>query len=144
MRHPVDVNLTLWFLIKSGYYIVTSPSTALKKTKHQGIPSESLTLWWNTQDGKIRSLKRTLNGQREEALGFVVPYSIWFCDGATFVFSQPPWVSDQGPMKIHKAWVAIDVDWPNPLDCTDLNQCGACRDAVLCRLCYIQSFEMPF
>ena len=28
-------------------------------------------------------------------------------------------------------------DWPNSLDCTDLNQCGARRDAELCRLCYI-------
>ena len=28
--------------------------------------------------------------------------------------------------------------WPNSLDCTDLNQCGARRDAELCRLCYKQ------
>ena len=27
----VDINLKLWFLIKSGYYIVPSPSTALMK-----------------------------------------------------------------------------------------------------------------
>ena len=26
--------------------------------------------------------------------------------------------------------------WPNSLDCTDLYQCGARRDAELCRLCY--------
>ena len=30
-------------------------------------------------------------------------------------------------------------DWPNSLDCTDLNQCGARRDAELCRLCYKQT-----
>merc|ERR1740129_1222945 len=29
-------------------------------------------------------------------------------------------------------------NWPNSLDCTDLNQCGARRDAELCRLCYKQ------
>ena len=28
-------------------------------------------------------------------------------------------------------------DWPNSLDCTDLYQCGARRDAKLCCLCYI-------
>ena len=30
-------------------------------------------------------------------------------------------------------------DRPNSLDCTDLNQCGARRDAELCRLCYKQT-----
>ena len=30
-------------------------------------------------------------------------------------------------------------DWPNSLDCTDLNQCGVRRDAELCRLCYKQT-----
>ena len=29
--------------------------------------------------------------------------------------------------------------WPNSLDCTDLNQRGAHRDAELCRLCYKQT-----
>ena len=29
--------------------------------------------------------------------------------------------------------------WPNSLDCTDLNECGARRDAELCRLCYKQT-----
>ena len=29
MRNTVDINLKSWFLIKSGYYIVPSPSTAL-------------------------------------------------------------------------------------------------------------------
>ena len=33
-------------------------------------------------------------------------------------------------------------DWPNSLDCTDLNQCGARRDAVLCRLCYIHTYKI--
>ena len=33
--------------------------------------------------------------------------------------------------------------WPNSLDCTDLNQCGARRDAELCRLCYKQNFGLP-
>ena len=39
------------------------------------------------------------------------------------------------------------LDWPNSLDCTDLNQCGARRDAELFRLCYKQnkqSFQRNF
>ena len=91
----VDVNLTLWFLIKSGYYIVTSPSTALKKTKHQGIPSESLTLWWNTQDGKIRSLKRTLNGQRTRRSlrfrGSLLNLVLWWCYICILTTSLSEW-----------------------------------------------------
>ena len=31
-------------------------------------------------------------------------------------------------------------DWPNSLDCTDINQCGVRRDAELCRLCYKDNF----
>ena len=30
-------------------------------------------------------------------------------------------------------------NWPNSLDGTDLNWCGARRDAGLCRLCYKQT-----
>ena len=33
------------------------------------------------------------------------------------------------------------MDWPNSLDCTDLCQCGARRDAELCRLCYKQMIQ---
>ena len=32
-------------------------------------------------------------------------------------------------------------DWPNSLECTNLNQCGARRDAELCRLCYKQTLQ---
>ena len=35
-----------------------------------------------------------------------------------------------------KNFLWVSRYWPNSLDCTDLNQCGACRDAELCRLCY--------
>ena len=30
-------------------------------------------------------------------------------------------------------------DWPNSLDCTDLNECVARHDTKLCRLCYKQT-----
>ena len=33
----------------------------------------------------------------------------------------------------------IKWDWPNSLDCADLYQCGARRDAELCRVCYKQT-----
>ena len=36
------------------------------------------------------------------------------------------------------AYRTVLMDWPNSLDCTDLYQCGARRDAELCRLCYKQ------
>ena len=32
--------------------------------------------------------------------------------------------------------------WHNSLDCTDLNQCGARRDAELCRLRYIHTYML--
>ena len=36
--------------------------------------------------------------------------------------------------------IVLVLDWPNSLDCTDLNQCGVHRDAELCRLCYSFGF----
>ena len=37
---------------------------------------------------------------------------------------------------------SFKIDWPNSLDCTDLNQCGARRDTELCRLCYKENLYL--
>ena len=41
-------------------------------------------------------------------------------------------------LRIHP-YIMSNPDWPNSLDCTDLNQCGARRDAELCCLCYMSN-----
>ena len=86
----VDVNLTLWFLIKSGYYIVTSPSTVLKKTKHQGILNVVMkyTRWENKipQTHSKWATRRSLRFR-----GSLLNLVLWWCYICILTTSLSEW-----------------------------------------------------